>query len=197
MKETSLGVWHGPCSRGSSKHGPMPHENKSRTGTPGRARQGPRPGQAACMMCVCTFRAVWGAHRCPACSPVACRPAALPPRQVDATLPDPPSEARRHRDPIRAETRERLSSCGCEELGRTILDEFQTIGRHVGRPLTGFMRMRTAPRSDSLSNQIESSRVASKFSNILLGCTAAHCTGRGQTSGVSAFPHPSLSLSKR
>lgn len=118
-----------------------------------------------------------------------------PPRQVDANLPDPPSEARHHRDPIRAETRERLSSCGCEELGRTILDEFQMIGRHVGRPLTGFI-MRTAPRSDSLSNQIESSRVASKFSNILLGCTAAHCTGRGQTSGVSAFPHPSLSLEK-
>lgn len=109
-------------------------------------------------VCVCTFRAVWGAHRCPACSPVACRPAALPPRQVDATLPDPPSEARRHRDPIRAETRERLSSCGCEELGRTILDEFQTIGRHVGRPLTGFTNRPTL-RLVVKSNRIESSRL--------------------------------------
>lgn len=90
MKETSLGVWHGPCSRGSSKHGPMPHENKSRTGTPGRARQGPQSGQSACMMCVCTFRAVWGAHRCPACSSVAGRPAALPPCRPDRSTPPCP-----------------------------------------------------------------------------------------------------------
>ena len=201
MKETSLGVWHGPCSRGSSKHGPMPHENKSRTGTPGRARQGPQSGQSACMMCVCTFRAVWGAHRCPACSSVAGRPAALPPCRPDRSTPPCPIPRPK---PVATEIRfvQKHGSVYPAVVVRNSEGRFWTsfrrsVGTLVG-PSQGLCECE--PPHAPTRCQIKSNRVESP-QNSPISCSVARrhiAQAEGKPLAFRHSPTPlSLSLSKR
>lgn len=197
MKETSLGVWHGPCSRGSSKHGPMPHENKSRTGTPGRARQGPQSGQAACMMCVCVRSGLSGALIDARHAPR--WPAALPPCRTDRSTPPCPIPRPK---PVATEIRfvQKHGSVYPAVVVRNSEGRFWTSFRRSVGTLVGPSQGLCEPPHAPTRCQIKSNRVESP-QNSPISCSVARrhiAQAEGKPLAFRHSPTPlSLSLSKR